>query len=58
MDGSLTFVVADHDDDVAAPILVVDDREDSLLAVCAVLEPLGQPVVAAVGRRGLAAPAA
>jgi len=33
--------------DVPAPILVVDDREDSLLALRAVLEPLGQPVVTA-----------
>ncbi|HEY4611098.1 MAG TPA: response regulator, partial [Ilumatobacteraceae bacterium] len=35
------------DVDIAAPILVVDDREDSLRAVRAVLEPLGQTVVAA-----------
>ena len=33
--------------DVAAPILIVDDREDSLLALCAVLEPLGEPIVTA-----------
>ena len=30
-----------------APILVVDDRPDSLQAICAVLEPLGQPIVTA-----------
>jgi CheY-like chemotaxis protein/anti-sigma regulatory factor (Ser/Thr protein kinase) len=38
---------ARNDVEVAAPILVVDDREDSLRALCAVLEPLGQPVVTA-----------
>ena len=39
--------VASVDPEVAGPILVVDDREDSLRAVCAVLEPLGHRVVAA-----------
>jgi CheY-like chemotaxis protein/anti-sigma regulatory factor (Ser/Thr protein kinase) len=33
--------------EIAAPILVVDDREDSLRAVRAVLEPLGQTVLCA-----------
>jgi CheY-like chemotaxis protein/anti-sigma regulatory factor (Ser/Thr protein kinase) len=36
-----------NDGEVASPILVVDDREDSLRAVCAVLEPLGQPLITA-----------
>ncbi|HEY4610948.1 MAG TPA: response regulator, partial [Ilumatobacteraceae bacterium] len=40
-------VAAPNDSEIPAPILVVDDREDSLRAVRAVLEPLGQTVVSA-----------
>ena len=39
--------VPSADTDIDGPILVVDDREDSLRALCAVLEPLGHRVVAA-----------
>jgi len=39
--------IVHNDGEVASPILVVDDREDSLRAVCAVLEPLGQPLITA-----------
>ncbi|MEY2553180.1 MAG: hypothetical protein QOC57_1040, partial [Ilumatobacteraceae bacterium] len=34
-------------DPVVSPILIVDDRADSLLALQAVLEPLGQPILIA-----------
>jgi PAS domain S-box-containing protein len=43
----MSTVITNNDGDVAAPILVVDDRDDSLQAVCALLEPLGHPVVTA-----------
>jgi serine phosphatase RsbU (regulator of sigma subunit)/DNA-binding response OmpR family regulator/anti-sigma regulatory factor (Ser/Thr protein kinase) len=43
----MSAITSNTDGDVAAPILVVDDREDSLRALCAVLEPLGHRVVTA-----------
>ena len=36
----MSAVAQNTDGDVVAPILVVDDREDSLRAVCAVLEQM------------------
>ena len=44
---TLAVTAALDEQEIAAPILVVDDRDDSLRALCAVLEPLGQPIVSA-----------